>query len=107
MLWLYSPLTMMNASAPRIDVASRSRTSGGLALVVFLVHLFQQGELLLQRVDQCRLVPAPSTGLDEELRRLDALAVRSDGPVDDEQLECVGHESFPFIEIDFEAPEAL
>ena len=36
------------------------------------------------------------TGLDEELRRLDALAVRANRPVDDEEIECVGHEPYPF-----------
>ena len=45
------------------------------------------------------------TGLDEELRRLDALAVRANRPVDDEEIECVGHEPYPFTKTD--SKEAL
>src|SRR5208337_2130456 len=76
-----------------------------LALLVFLVHFLQQGELVLQRVDQRRLVPARLAGLDEKSRRLDALAVRADGAVDDEEIECVGHEPYPFTKTDFDALE--
>src|SRR5271157_458544 len=77
---------------------------GRLALLVFLVHFLQQGELILQRVDQRRLVPAGHASLDEKSRRLDALAVRADGPVDDEEIECFGHGPYPFAKTDSKLP---
>ena len=58
-----------------------------LAWLEFLVHLVEERELNLHRVNQGRPVPASLALTQNEAGRLDPLAVVSDGPINDEQVK--------------------
>ena len=75
MLWLYSPETMMKASAALIRPASRSSTSGACPGAYSLYILSSSGSRSSAGSTRVAAVAPRRALVDDEPRRLDPLAV--------------------------------